>query len=448
EAIDITCIPTINDNTNKAEQIYFEKIIQAVDQANRFTNIRNSRMRSTNHLIYSSISDNYRNVEYKHLVPATSDLIQLNDRWQRKIKEDKERIRNASICEPLEDDFIEKHDTVEKELIESVKDSLPSNFDNENTLLSSRSIIPVTKITVPNEVTRENIVIQFTLNKNQKAAFMIITGHLNGLDKLNEGDKQDQLIMCVPGCGGTGKSQLIRAITAYFTQTNRVHKLRKLAPTSVAAAEIEGTAAVNLTSKNIRQNTTSRNCTVVVRKKRMFDLYARFRHGHAGFPPPLLNNRTLRTQEKKLIQSIVETSDMRHTIESLYGFYGERSWLQHINSLHDDGLAPLTKFAQKVIYDHQNPKLSQCKYKKYLVIRHFEGAGIGAQTHFIGSALGRAIDYDRILIWDIKTKNQTTGWHYFDIGCGGKRHYDTLDCLYEPLSGCDYKNSNENRIYS
>lgn len=46
--------------------------------------------------------------------------------------------------------------------------------------------------------------------------------------------------MCVPGCGGTGKSQLIRAITAYFAETNRIHKLRKLAPTSVAAAEIEG----------------------------------------------------------------------------------------------------------------------------------------------------------------------------------------------------------------
>ena len=47
--------------------------------------------------------------------------------------------------------------------------------------------------------------------------------------------------MCVPGCGGTGKSQLIRAITAYFTETNRACKLRKLAPTSVAAAEeIEG----------------------------------------------------------------------------------------------------------------------------------------------------------------------------------------------------------------
>lgn len=52
--------------------------------------------------------------------------------------------------------------------------------------------------------------------------------------------KPDQLIMCVPGCGGTGKSQLIRAITTYFSQTNRAHKLRKLAPTSVAAAEIDG----------------------------------------------------------------------------------------------------------------------------------------------------------------------------------------------------------------
>ena len=54
------------------------------------------------------------------------------------------------------------------------------------------------------------------------------------------GGNQAQLIMCVPGCGGTGKSQLIRAITAYFTETKRARKLRKLAPTSVAAAEIDG----------------------------------------------------------------------------------------------------------------------------------------------------------------------------------------------------------------
>lgn len=54
------------------------------------------------------------------------------------------------------------------------------------------------------------------------------------------GGSQEQLIMCVPGCGGTGKSQLIKAITAYFAETKRARKLRKLAPTSVAAAEIDG----------------------------------------------------------------------------------------------------------------------------------------------------------------------------------------------------------------
>ncbi|CAF1684112.1 unnamed protein product [Adineta ricciae] len=44
--------------------------------------------------------------------------------------------------------------------------------------------------------------------------------------------------MCIPGCGGTGKSQLIRAVTDYFRVTNRIQKMRKLAPTGIAAAEI------------------------------------------------------------------------------------------------------------------------------------------------------------------------------------------------------------------
>ena len=52
--------------------------------------------------------------------------------------------------------------------------------------------------------------------------------------------EQDQLIMCVPGCGGPGKSQLIRAITAYFESSQRIRKLLKVAPTSIATTEIDG----------------------------------------------------------------------------------------------------------------------------------------------------------------------------------------------------------------
>lgn len=64
--------------------------------------------------------------------------------------------------------------------------------------------------------------------------------------------------MCVPGCGGTGKSQLIRAITVYFTETNRAHKLRKLAPTSVAAAEIEGMTVHSFLGDGRKRKTKSK----------------------------------------------------------------------------------------------------------------------------------------------------------------------------------------------
>ena len=46
--------------------------------------------------------------------------------------------------------------------------------------------------------------------------------------------------MCIPGSGGTGKSQLITALTHYFALTKQSHKLRKLAPTAIAATNISG----------------------------------------------------------------------------------------------------------------------------------------------------------------------------------------------------------------
>ncbi len=39
ETIDMSEIPTLKEPGTKAEQVYFEKVVQAVDQANRFSNI-------------------------------------------------------------------------------------------------------------------------------------------------------------------------------------------------------------------------------------------------------------------------------------------------------------------------------------------------------------------------------------------------------------------------
>ncbi|CAF5017293.1 unnamed protein product [Rotaria sp. Silwood1] len=69
---------------------------------------------------------------------------------------------------------------------------------------------------------------------------MIITSHLDGDSRCRTGDNNGQLIMCIPGFGGTGKSQLIRAISKYFLVTKRMQMMRKLAHTEIAAAEIGG----------------------------------------------------------------------------------------------------------------------------------------------------------------------------------------------------------------
>ncbi|CAF4289264.1 unnamed protein product, partial [Rotaria sordida] len=42
---------------------------------------------------------------------------------------------------------------------------------------------------------------------------MIVTSHLDGEHYTYTGTIDNQLLMCIPGSGGTGKSQLIRAIT-------------------------------------------------------------------------------------------------------------------------------------------------------------------------------------------------------------------------------------------
>jgi hypothetical protein len=86
-----------------------------------------------------------------------------------------------------EGESIEQNDTDINELIGAMENNMSSNFNGDNEALNSQCIVPVTKITIPNEITREDIAQQFTLNKNQKAAYMIITGHLDGLNKLNEG---------------------------------------------------------------------------------------------------------------------------------------------------------------------------------------------------------------------------------------------------------------------
>jgi hypothetical protein len=59
-------------------------------------------------------------------------------------------------------------------------------------------------------------------------------------DEMFSDNNNGQLIMCIPGCGGTRKSQLIRALSKYSLIMKRIQRMRKLAPIGIIAAEIDG----------------------------------------------------------------------------------------------------------------------------------------------------------------------------------------------------------------
>ncbi|CAF2763694.1 unnamed protein product [Rotaria sp. Silwood2] len=111
---------------------------------------------------------------------------------------------------------------------------------NNRSNFEKYSSIPSVLVVKNNFSAQNSILDEFTLNKEQRAAFLIIKNHLDGDSRCRKEDNNGQFIMCIPGCGGTVKSQLIRALTKYFFITKRIQMMRKLAPTGIAAAEIDG----------------------------------------------------------------------------------------------------------------------------------------------------------------------------------------------------------------
>ena len=120
------------------------------------------------------------------LIPATAELVQLNKKCQRQITEEKEQKRNACINEDDNGDFaVQSIADVDQSVMMVEAGSLLNYGDGK---VSSDSVYTqsVKAISLSAGPTRQQIARQFTLNKNQTAAFMIITGHLDGVDGFNK----------------------------------------------------------------------------------------------------------------------------------------------------------------------------------------------------------------------------------------------------------------------
>ncbi|KAJ7088936.1 hypothetical protein C8R44DRAFT_595917, partial [Mycena epipterygia] len=79
----------------------------------------------------------------------------------------------------------------------------------------------------------ESVKTDFKLNAEQERAFKLVANHAIA-------DDPSPLKMYLGGIGGTGKTQVIRALQQFFIERGEAHRFVVLAPTGTAAALLNG----------------------------------------------------------------------------------------------------------------------------------------------------------------------------------------------------------------
>ena len=107
------------------------------------------------------------------------------------------------------------------------------------------------------EETIDSICSFYSLNEEQERAFKIISHHA----VIGE---SEQLKMYVGGMGGTGKTQVIKALTCFFTERGQPYRFITVAPTGTAAALLSGsTYHSKLAINEFKKNASDKSLSVV-----------------------------------------------------------------------------------------------------------------------------------------------------------------------------------------
>lgn len=102
------------------------------------------------------------------------------------------------------------------------------------------------------------------------------------------------------------------------------------------------------------------------------------------------------------------------------------------DELPEEGLAPLTRQVQRLIWHHQHPKEGRCASAKYLL--HSWSSGMGSQVHVAGASLASAISDNMIWSW-----TETAGSHFVNAAvCGEIRNWL---CFFRPPTNCSLANA-------
>lgn len=139
--------------------------------------------------LHSSINSN-RAMEMTPFVPINAELVRLNATWKQQLKNERDRVRRSLISgNQVQDDEASIFDAV-KDATVKVIDSRATRFDDVDCFGSVPPLVAVTT-KFPSQQT---IAEEFTLNRDQRAAFMIITSHLDGDPRCRSGKsfREDQ----------------------------------------------------------------------------------------------------------------------------------------------------------------------------------------------------------------------------------------------------------------
>ena len=109
-------------------------------------------------------------------VSAMSEHVRRNVKWQEQLKSERERVRRSLITGNYgkEDDTLDLH-AVQNAVVTVVD----SNNHDTNEFQNHGSILPVAAVATQFPSQR-SVADEFTPNREQRAAFMIITSHMDG----------------------------------------------------------------------------------------------------------------------------------------------------------------------------------------------------------------------------------------------------------------------------
>ena len=154
------------------------------------------------------------------LTPVKPEYDQSSKAWRAAVLAKKQAIldeRNKHL--PTNANPTPRVDSFKPNIVEVVDKSYidcrfkPSSEDDKNIVTSSIS--------------------KFQLNSEQERAFRIISNHAMM-------EKPEKLCMYLGGMGGTGKSQVIKALMHFFNERKENHRFIVVAPTGAAAALLNG----------------------------------------------------------------------------------------------------------------------------------------------------------------------------------------------------------------